>query len=139
MHPPERTASHQAQQESLGRDPAGKLPEPGDVAQGHASLLQFEMPQVFQHDIGHGHAQSGREILLGHSLLPCRVGKKSNQAIGQIAGVAGLVELNRHPFAVGHLAKILQVRAHNRNSVRAGQVRHTAASRGGGVRHHGNG
>jgi hypothetical protein len=32
-------------------------------------LLQFEVAKVLLYDIGHGHAQPGREILRRHGLL----------------------------------------------------------------------
>jgi hypothetical protein len=105
------------------------------VPQSQGSLLQFEMAQIFQNDVGHRHAKGRGKILLRHCLLAGRVSKEANQASGQILSVAGFVKLNRHPLAIGHLAKILKVRAHDRNSVGTGQVRDTAATRGRRVRH----
>ncbi|MGA7301752.1 MAG: hypothetical protein WBX10_15675, partial [Candidatus Sulfotelmatobacter sp.] len=87
------------------------------MAQSHRSLLQFEVAQIFQDDVWHGHAQSGGKILLCHVLLFCGIRQKTDQTIREIFGVARLVKFNCHPFAVGHLAKIFQVRANDWNAV----------------------
>jgi hypothetical protein len=109
------------------------------VTQSQASLLQLEMAQILQHDIGHRHAQSRGEILFCHGLLLNRVSQEAGQAGRQINGIARFVKLNCHSFAVGHLAKIFYIRAHDGNAVGAGQMRHSAAAGGGRVRHDGDG
>ena len=78
------------------------------------------MAQIFQDDVGHGHAQGGGKILFRHDLLPDGVREKANQALCQILGITRLVELDSHSFAVGHLAKVFQIRANHGNSIGAG-------------------
>jgi hypothetical protein len=109
------------------------------MPQSHRSLLQFEMAQIFQNDIRHGHTKGCGKILLRHLPLLCRIRQKTNQASRQILGFAGFVKLNCHPLAIGHLTKILKIRAHDRNSVGAGQVCDPAAPAGRRVRHDGDG
>jgi len=135
MNPAQRTAGHQPQQERLGRNPTGQLPKSGYVTQGHASLLQFEMPQIFQNDVWHCHAKSRGKILIGHRLLFSWVSEQSNQAIGQIPGVSCLIELDGHSFSVRHLTKIFEIRANDWNSVSTGQVSDSAAPSGRRVGH----
>ena len=130
VNPAERFPGHQSQQQRFRRNPARELAESSDVAQSHRSLLQFEVAQIFQDNVRHGHAQGGGKILLCHILLFGAIGQKADQTIGKIFGVARLVKFNCHPLAIGHLAKIFQVCANNWNSVGAGQVRDSAATRG---------
>jgi hypothetical protein len=120
VHPAERSAGHQPEQKRFGRDPVRQFAEPGDVAQSQSSLLQLKMAQIFEDDVGHGHAERGGKILFRHGLLPDRVGEKANQACRQIFGIARLVELDCHSFAIRHLAKVFQVRADHGNSVGTG-------------------
>jgi len=135
VNPAQRLARHQAQQKTFRRYPAGNFAESGDVPQGDTSLLKFEVAQIFQNDVRHRHAQSGRKILLRHSLLSRRIAQEADQAIGQILGIARLIELNGHAFAVRHLAKILEVGAHNGNAIGAGEMSHAAAAGRRRVRH----
>ncbi len=108
------------------------------MTQGERSLLQFEMPQIFENDIRHRHAKGCGKILLGHRTLLGWISEEADETSGQIRGIAGLVKLNRHPFAVGHLAKILEIGAHDGNAVSASQVRNSAATGRRRVGHHGN-
>jgi hypothetical protein len=94
------------------------------------------MPQIFEDDVRHGHAKRRGKILFSHSLLFCAIREKTDETFRQIPGVAGLVELNRHAFAIGHLAKIFEIRTHDGHSIGACQVRHPTASGGGRVGHH---
>ncbi|MGA7375861.1 MAG: hypothetical protein WBW36_05915, partial [Candidatus Sulfotelmatobacter sp.] len=57
VNPAERFPGHQSQQQRFRRNPARELAESSDVAQSHRSLLQFEVAQIFQDDVWHGHAQ----------------------------------------------------------------------------------
>ncbi len=66
------------------------------------------------------------------------IGEEADEAGGKILGVAGFVKLNRHPFAVGHLAKILKIGTHDGNAVSASQVRNSAATGRRRVGHHSN-
>jgi hypothetical protein len=91
--------------------------------------------KVFQNDVRHRHAQSGRKILLCRSLLSRRITQEADQAIRQILGIAWLIEFNGHAFAVRHLAKVLKVGAHNGNAIGAGEMSHAAAASGGRVWH----
>jgi hypothetical protein len=91
--------------------------------------------QVFQDDVRHRHAQSGRKILLCHSLLSRRITQKTDQAIGQIPGITRFIEFNCHSFAVRHLAKVLEVSAYDGNAVGAGEMSHAAAAGGRRVWH----
>jgi hypothetical protein len=86
------------------------------------------MAQVLEHDGGHGHAQRGREILHRHRLLLVGIGQEIDQPLRQVLRAAGFIKLNRQLFAVGHLAKICQIGAHNRNAIGACQVGHSTAS-----------
>jgi hypothetical protein len=86
------------------------------------------MPQVLEHNGRHGHAQSGGEVLHRHRLLLLGVGEEIDQPLCQVLRAAGFIKLNGQVFAVGHLAEIRQVRAHDRNPVGACQVGHSAAS-----------
>jgi hypothetical protein len=78
------------------------------------------MAQIFEDDVGHGHAERGGKILFRHDLLSYGVGEKAHQARGEILGIARLVKLDCHSFAIRHLAKVFQVRADHGNSVGAG-------------------
>jgi hypothetical protein len=89
------------------------------------------------HHVGHGHAQRGGEVLRCHGLLFRRILEELDQAIGQSLGVARRVELNRQILILRHLAKVLEIGAHNRHTVGTCQMRHPAASRGGRIGHHG--
>jgi hypothetical protein len=87
------------------------------------------MAQVLQHNGGHGHAQRGREVLDRHGLLLLGIGQKIDQPLRQVLRAARFIKLNGKLFAVGHLAKIREVGAHDRNPIGACQVRDSAASR----------
>jgi hypothetical protein len=87
------------------------------------------MAQVLEHNRGHGHAQRGGEVLHRHRLLLVRIGQEIDQPLSQVLRAAGFIKLNGQFFAVGHLAEICKVGAHDRNSVGACQVGYAAASR----------
>jgi hypothetical protein len=84
--------------------------------------------QVFQNNIWHGHAQGCGKILLRHGLLFHSVGEEAYQTSREILGVTRFVKLKRHAFAIRHLTEIFQIRAHDRDSIGAGQVRYSAAA-----------
>lgn len=126
VNPAERFPGHQSQQQRLRRNPVRELAESSDVAQSHRPLLQFEVAQIFQDDVRHGHAQSGGKILLCHVLLFGGIRQKTDQTIREIFGLARLVKFNRHSLAVRHLAKIFQIGANNWDSVGASQMRDSA-------------
>ncbi len=136
MRPAPRIPGHQTQKNRLRWNPVRKLAHADELPQCHATLLQFEVAQIFQDNVGHRHTQSHGKILLRHGLLFRRIREKSNQALRQIVGVTGLIELNRHALPVGHLAEIFKVCADNRHAVSACQVRHSATSGRRGIRHH---
>lgn len=127
MHPAERVARHQPQHERLRRNPAWEPAKAGDLAQRFSSLLQFKMAQILEHNGWHGHAQCGREILNCHGLLLVGVSEEIYQALRQILGAARFIKLDRKFFSVGHLAKIGEVRTHDRNAVGTGEVGDAAA------------
>jgi hypothetical protein len=108
------------------------------LPQRDASLLQLEVAKIFQDDVRHRHTKRHGKILLRHGFLFERVGEKANQALRQVAGVAGLVELDCHSFAIRHLAKIIEIGTNDRHSIGAGQVRYPAASGRRRVGHYGN-
>ncbi len=138
MHPTQRVPGHESQHQGLRRNPAGQSSEPGNLPQRFRSLLKFKMTQIFQDDGGHRHAQRRGKILDPHSPLLFLIGQKVNQAIRQILCVPRLIELDREFFAIGHLAKICQIRAHNRHPISARQMRHSAATCRRRVGHHSN-
>jgi len=74
MHPTVRATRHHAQHERFRRHPSGQPSESRNLTQGLGALFQLEMAQVFLHDRGHGHAQSGRKILDGHGFLLLGIG-----------------------------------------------------------------
>jgi hypothetical protein len=96
------------------------------------------MTQIFQDDGRHRHAQRGGKILHRHSVLLFLIGQKVNQAIRQILRAARLIELDRELFAIGHLAKICQVRTHDRYPISARQMGYSAATCRRRVRHYSN-
>jgi len=67
--PAQGVPRHEAQQQRFRGYPAGQSPDMGDVFEGLNSLLKLEVAEILLHDIGHGHAQPGREIPRGHRLL----------------------------------------------------------------------
>ena len=97
------------------------------------------MAKIFLHDVWHRHTQCSREILICHRLLFCRVFKKTNQTVREICPIPRLVKAYRQLFALCHLSEIRQVCAHNGHTVSAGQMGDSAATRRGGIRHHGHG
>jgi hypothetical protein len=52
------------------------------LPQGFGSLLEFKVPQIFENDSWHRHAQRSRKILHRHGLLLFLVRQKINQARG---------------------------------------------------------
>lgn len=92
--PAERIPRHQSQQQRFRGNPPGQPPEARNVAQSLHALLQLEMAYVLLYDIGHGHAQGGREILHRHLLLLVRVLKKRKQAVGQSDSIARGIEID---------------------------------------------
>jgi hypothetical protein len=101
--------------------------------------VQFEMAQILLDDGRHRHAQGCREILYSHGLLLLGIGEVFGQAAGQILGASRLVKVDGDIFSDCHLAKIGQIGTDNGHSVGARQMRHAAATGGGGVRHDGYG
>jgi hypothetical protein len=91
--------------------------------------------QIFLDDVGHRHAQRGGEILRGHGLLFFRILQKANQAIGQVARVAGLIKVDGQVFSLRHLAKIRKIGADDGDAIGASQVGHTTAPCRRGVWH----
>jgi hypothetical protein len=106
------------------------------VSQSLCALLQFELAKILLHDGRHGHAQGGGKILDRHRLLFGRILEESDETIGQSLTVCSLMKLNRQFLAIRHLPEVGQVRAHDRNSIGAGQMGHATAARGRGIGHH---
>jgi len=94
------------------------------------------MTQIFQDNGRHRHAQRCGKILDRHGLLLFLICQKVNQAIRQILRVTRLIELDRELFAISHLAKICQVRAHDRHPISARQMGHSATTGGRRVGHY---
>lgn len=94
------------------------------------------MSQIFLHDVRHGHAQAGREILHRHSLLFLWVFQKLEEAICKSLGIPWRIKFDGEFFGLCHLPEIRYVGADNRHAVRASQMRYAAAPRGRRVRHH---
>jgi len=107
--PTERVPGYQPQQQRLGWHPAGQPPDTRHVAQRLNPLLEFKVPQIFLHHVGHGHSQCGREILRGHHLLLAGILQKLSQAIRQALNIARRVELDGEFFAHGHLPEVRYV------------------------------
>jgi hypothetical protein len=82
VHPAQRIPGHEPQHERLRGHPARQPAEPGDLPQGLGSLLKFEMPQIFQDNGWHRHAQGRGKILNRHDLLLFLVRQKINQTSG---------------------------------------------------------
>jgi hypothetical protein len=57
-------------------------------------LLKLEVAKILLHDIGHGHAQAGREILRGHRLLFSGVLQQLDQAVREPLRVSWRIELD---------------------------------------------
>lgn len=87
------------------------------------------MPQIFLHDIGHGHAECSREVLHCHPLLPFRILQKFVEAIRQTLRISRWVELERQFFALRHLPEVSQIGRDDRNTIGACQMRHPTAAR----------
>jgi hypothetical protein len=48
------------------------------VSQRFSALLKLEVQQIFLHDVGHCHAQSGSEVLRGHRVLLLGIFQETN-------------------------------------------------------------
>jgi hypothetical protein len=93
-------------------------------------LLQLEVAKILLHDVGHGHAEGGSEVLGGHLLLLFRILEKSDQAICQVLIIPRLIELDRELLSFRHLAEVWDVGAYDRDTVCAGQVSDSTAAGG---------
>jgi hypothetical protein len=100
------------------------------------SLLKLEVPQILLHHVGHGHAQCSREVLRRHRVLFFRIFQHAMQAISQSFSIPGRIELYRQFFTFCHLAEIRKISTHHWHAKRTRQMRHTAATGGGRIRHH---
>jgi len=70
------------------------------------SLLKLEVPQIFLHHVGHGHAQARGEILHRHPVLLFGVLKEVRQAIGESLGISRRIKLDGEFFALRHLPEV---------------------------------
>jgi hypothetical protein len=95
------------------------------------------MPQILLDDRGHRHTKSRGEVLYRHRLLLFFIREQINQTSGQVFRISRLIEFNRYFFTLCHLAEIWEIRASDRHSVCASQMRNTTTTRRGRVRHHG--
>jgi hypothetical protein len=91
-------------------------------------LLQLKMPQILLHDRWHRHSQRGREILQRHGSQFFRILQKIDQTIRQVLRVAGAVEFHCQILALRHLLEVGQVRAHDRHTESAREVRYPAGT-----------
>jgi hypothetical protein len=91
-------------------------------------LLQFEMAKILLHDGRHRHTQGGSEILHCHCFLLRRGRQKIDQTLRQIVSLPGPVKIDRDIFPFRHLAEIREIGADDRHSIRARQVRDSAAT-----------
>jgi hypothetical protein len=107
------------------------------VTQRLHSLLQFEMPQILLHHVGHSHAQRSRKILCRQALQFSWIPQQADQALGKTFCTSRRIKFDRQLFPNSHLAKIGNVCRNNRHTVSAGKMGHAAASGGRRVRHHG--
>jgi len=76
--PAQRIPGKRPQQPGFRGYPAGQPAKPGHVSQGFSALLNLEVQQIFLHDVGHGHAQSGGEVLRGHGMLLLGIFQETN-------------------------------------------------------------
>jgi hypothetical protein len=83
-------------------------------------LLQFELADIFLHDVRHSHSQSRRIILRCHRLLLLLVRQKPNQAVRQLQSISRLEKIYGQFFAIRHLAEVGQIRTNNGHSIGAG-------------------
>jgi hypothetical protein len=65
------------------------------VSQSLNALLQFEVPKILLHDVGHGHAQPGREILSRHGVLLLGILQELDEAVRKPLCVSRWIELDR--------------------------------------------
>lgn len=96
------------------------------------------MAKIFLHDVGHRHAQSGREILGRHQLLPVGILQQVDNALGEALSTSRGIELYGEFLGLRHLPEIGQIRAHNRYAIGARQVSNAATPRGRRIRHDSN-
>jgi hypothetical protein len=113
----------------------GQPPNVRHISQGLNALLQFEVPKILLHDIGHGHAQPGREILSRHRLLLFEILQEPDQAVRKPLRVSRRIEFDGQLLALRHLPEVGQVSADDRYAIGTGQVSNAAASRGRRVWH----
>ena len=137
MHPSRRISGHHPQHASLRRKPSGQSAESGHSPQGLGSFFEFKMPQILLDDRGHRHAQSRGEVLHRHGLLLFCICQQINQTPGQVFRISRLIKFYRYFFTLCHLAEIREIRASDRHSVCASQMRNTTATRRRGIGHHG--
>jgi hypothetical protein len=100
------------------------------------SLLKLEVPQIFLHDVGHGHAQRRGEVLCRHGVLFVRILQQPRQAIRQSFCIPRRIELYRQFFTLCHLPEVRKISTDHRHAKGTRQMRHTAAAGGGRIRHH---
>jgi len=86
--------------------------------------------QIFLHDVGHCHAQSGSEVLRGHRVLLLGIFQEANQTVSEIVAVSCPIKFDRQFFSLSHLPKIGKVRTNNRHSILAGEMGHAAGTGG---------
>lgn len=86
------------------------------------------MPQIFLHYIGHGHAQSRREILRRHHLLRFLTVQQIQQSLSQSLRISRGIELHCQFFTLRHLLEISQICGNDGHAIGASKMRYTAAS-----------
>jgi hypothetical protein len=117
----------------------GQPPETRDVSERLHLLLKLEMAKILLHDIRHGHAQPGREILCRHHLLLLGILQQVDEALGETLSVSRRIKLDGQFLVLPHLPEVRQVSADDRHTISAGQVSNAAAPRGRGIGHDRNG
>jgi hypothetical protein len=83
-------------------------------------LLKLEVAKIFLHDIRHGHAQRGREILCSHLLLLLGIPQQVHDALGKALRASRGIKLDCQLFALRHLPEVRQISGNHRHTVGAG-------------------
>jgi hypothetical protein len=72
LHPGSGARRNRASQSRTGGNPGGNAAEAAQRLQGAGALVNIKSAQILAHDLGHGHAHGGGEILFRHLLLALR-------------------------------------------------------------------
>src|SRR5581483_5053087 len=112
--------------------PQRRLAKPSESALvfGH-----FEPPQIIAHHGWHSHSYCRGEILFRHLALPFRRQQNFGNPICQFRRVSGAVKTDCHFFIERHVDEVVNVGAHDRNTIFASLVRRTTRACGGVIWH----